>query len=261
MKLRELFSNNLEETIYPGLLWSMEKMQMPAYPEFYDRYTRLEKQGKTAEARRVFEEFAFWINAQHEQRKDSRIEKLFHEYEKIREKEATTGKKFPRARYRVIYAYYKIKLGPLGNVDKEGNPDQEKIKRGQEDLDKLAINPKNIMNEVNLQRKPQRKSAQAAIPGMEYYDYLDNNAHPYMAYRFGLALAPSPNTETMYPRGPTGSDLAIIDYTDADAEIRKGAEKLMGIKPTNSTSKGSEEVPTTYTKSPVAKNKRNQYGV
>lgn len=265
MKLRELFSNELNEAVYPGMLWSMERMQMPGYPEFYDKYEKLKKEGRDKEAQRVFEEFAFWVNARHEQKKNPRIKLLFDKYENIREKEQETGNEYPKARYRVIYAYYKIKLGPLGNTDENGVPNEEKIKRGKEDLARLEINPNKIenelINEVHLQRKPQRKSVKDSMPGMSSYDYLDNNNHPYLAYRFGIALAAAPDNETMYPRSPMGSDFTLVDYTEADAEIRKGAEKFLGLDPPRSTGPGSKEVPTTNTKSPVAKTKRNQYGV
>ena len=42
-------------------------------------------------------------------------------------------------------------------------------------------------------RKPLRTSAKRALPNMTQYDTLDNNNHPYLAYRFGLALAKSPD--------------------------------------------------------------------
>lgn len=262
MKLRELFTQ-LNEGVYPGMLWAMEQIQIGQYPEFNDRYEELKQAGQKTAARRILEEFAFWVNAQHEQKKNPRIKQLFNAYTQIRQEEKTRGEEFPRSkkRYRIVYLYYKLKLGPLGNWD------EEKLKRGQEDLANLKINPNNLeheepelITEINLKRKPLRTSVKDSIPGMRSYDYLDNNNHPYMAYRFGIALASSPE-ENMYPRGPIGSDMTLVDYSTGDAEIRKGAEKLLGLKASRNTSKDSKEIPSTNTKSPVAKPKRNQYGI
>lgn len=109
-------------------------------------------------------------------------------------------------------------------------------------------------------RKPLRKSTEQSMPNLNSYDFLDNNNHPYLAYRFGVALATSPEGD-MHARGPIGSNFTMVDYTDGDAKIRKGAEKIMGIKTSRGTGKGSEELNTTNTASPVAKIKKNKYGV
>lgn len=108
-----------------------------------------------------------------------------------------------------------------------------------------------LLNEMNQKREKLRKGFSQASPNHTSYDSLDNNNHPYMAYRFGIALAVSPDQD-MDPRGPIGSDFQIIDYSDADAEIRRGAEKIMGLKPSRSTGKGSDELDSTDTVSPVA---------
>lgn len=119
---------------------------------------------------------------------------------------------------------------------------------------------KNAVAEAKQERKSLRKSTKQSMSGLGSYDYLDNNSHPYMAYRFGVALAGSPDSN-MEPRGPIGSDFTTVDYTDGDAEIRKGAEKVLGIKQSRSTGKGSLELDSTNKVSPVAKPKRNKYGI
>lgn len=121
---------------------------------------------------------------------------------------------------------------------------------------------KEFINEANASRKPVRKSFKQASPNQTSYDHLDNNNHPYLAYRFGVALASSPDVN-MKPQGPFGSNFSMIDYSDGDTEIRKGAEKLLGIKPSQSTGKGSEELSDKIINktSPVAKPKKNKYGV
>ena len=109
-------------------------------------------------------------------------------------------------------------------------------------------------------REPTRKSVRLAMPGMQSYEKLDNNNHPYLAYRFGVALAGSPDY-TMDPEGPQGSDFTMIDYSEGEEKIRKGAEKQFGIKSTRSTGKGSKELDVINKTSPIAKPKRNKYGI
>lgn len=112
-------------------------------------------------------------------------------------------------------------------------------------------------------RKPLRKGVQQSMPNLTSYDQLDNNAQPYLAYRFGIALAGSPgNEDGMYKRGPIGSDFNMVDFSEGDAEIRRGAEKKMGVKASRGTGKGSKEVDELVNKvSPVSTPKRNKYGV
>jgi hypothetical protein len=119
------------------------------------------------------------------------------------------------------------------------------------------------INEViaeGKERRSMRKMHSQALPNLTQYDALDNNANPYLAYRFAVAMAGSPGGD-MDKRGPIGSNFNTIDYTDADAEIRRGAERIMGIKPSRSTGRGSKELPSVTTTSPVAKIKKNKYGV
>lgn len=115
---------------------------------------------------------------------------------------------------------------------------------------------------INEESKPLRKSVEQSLPNFTSSDALDNNNHPYLAYRFGVALAASPDPDNMYKKGPVGSNFNMVDYTDADEEIRKAAAKRMGIKFNKGTGKGSEELKNVINKkSPVAKPKRNKYGI
>ena len=97
-----------------------------------------------------------------------------------------------------------------------------------------------------------RKSAKHAIPGLTINQGLDNNNNPYLAYRFGVALASAPNGN-MEPENELGSNFTMIDYTDEGAAIRKHAEKVMGQPSTQKTSKGSHEIESVNKTSPVAK--------
>jgi hypothetical protein len=111
-------------------------------------------------------------------------------------------------------------------------------------------------------RKSLRKGVAQSMSNLTVYDQLDNNNNPYLAYRFGIALAGSP-TEDMDKKGAIGSDFVMADYTDADTKIRQGAEKVMGVRSTKSTGKGSHELDDTIINktSVVSTPKRNRYGV
>lgn len=116
------------------------------------------------------------------------------------------------------------------------------------------------IEEAICNKKPMNIATKRALPHLNSYEYLDNNNHPYMAYRFGIALAGSPDN-TMYPRGTIGSDFTISSFSDGDEAIRKAAEKFMGVNSINHTSAKSKELKDTNTNSPIHQSKRNRYGV
>lgn len=105
-----------------------------------------------------------------------------------------------------------------------------------------------------------RKSSRLATPNLETWPDLDNNNSPYAAYRFGIALAGAPDVVTD-KRGPIGGRFTTIGYSSADDEILKSAAKMMGVKSHKESTKGSTELPAVNNASPVAKPKRNKYGV
>lgn len=84
------------------------------------------------------------------------------------------------------------------------------------------------------------------------------SADAYRIYRFSMAMA----DHTMaHKEGPVGNHAVIVAYTDGDEEIIKGAEKTTGRKSNLVADRGSNEPDSTYTMSPIAKPKRNKYGV
>lgn len=113
---------------------------------------------------------------------------------------------------------------------------------------------------ISEDTKPISQSLKNAVSNLTTYDSLDNNNNPYLAYRFGVALASSPDSNG-YAEGPTGSKFVMTDYSDADAEIRKGAERKLGVAPSSSTGKGSEELPEVNKRSVVTPSRKNKYGV
>ena len=96
------------------------------------------------------------------------------------------------------------------------------------------------------ERAELRKGVAQSMSNLTVYDRLDNNNNPYLAYRFGIALAGSP-TEDIDKRSAIGSDFVMADYTGHRGRLV--------------ADRGSREPKTTETASPVSKPKRNKYGV
>lgn len=105
-----------------------------------------------------------------------------------------------------------------------------------------------------------RKGTTNALPNVQSYPKLDNNANPYLAYRYGIELAVSPSRD-IEQRGPIGSEFTTIGYSDADEEIIDHASKKFGLKRKTHGGKGSVENNSVNSSSPVPKPKRNKYGV
>lgn len=98
----------------------------------------------------------------------------------------------------------------------------------------------------------------AVSPGMTAFKQL-RNTDPYMQYRMGVALAANP--ENFDQESAYAENFLVAPYTNADADIMKKAAKLMGVTPTTVAKKKSSEPDGTNSASPVAKPKRNRYGV
>jgi hypothetical protein len=95
-----------------------------------------------------------------------------------------------------------------------------------------------------------RKSADKAIPGAQLHDHGINDA--YSLYRFGVALAGSPDRPGDV-FGPTKGQATItLAYSDADQAIIDKTAKVTGAVTRQLTSKGSRESNTVNTQSPVA---------
>jgi hypothetical protein len=84
------------------------------------------------------------------------------------------------------------------------------------------------------------------------------SSDPYNIYRFGMAMA---DHTINYAEGPAAQSAVIVAYTDADDEIIKGGSRQTGHKGRLIADKESHEPNSTNTTSPVAKPKRNKYGV
>jgi hypothetical protein len=99
----------------------------------------------------------------------------------------------------------------------------------------------------------------SAIQGME--TYTDPNSY-YTMYRFGVDMASGPKEHYPYdPAGPIGNQMATLAYTDVEQKIIDNSKKNLGLKSKKLTSKDSTEHTDTHVSSPVAKVKRNKYGI
>jgi hypothetical protein len=83
-----------------------------------------------------------------------------------------------------------------------------------------------------------------------------NNA--YLAYRFGLSMA---NHKIKHKEGPVGQHAVIVAYTPEEDEIIGAGERATGHKKKLAADRGSNEPKDTNLVSPVAKPRRNRWGV
>ena len=103
------------------------------------------------------------------------------------------------------------------------------------------------------------KNHKDAIPGLTRHK--DTGSHYYDMYRMGVHMAGSPDEQNPSAAMSTGNEFATLAYTDAEEHIIKKSAKAIGWKGRPMTSKGSKEQKDTNKVSPVAKIKRNQYGI
>ena len=85
-----------------------------------------------------------------------------------------------------------------------------------------------------------RQGAIDAIPNMRIHPELDNSS-PYLAYRYGVAMAGAPN-QTMDQLGPVGQKMVTIGYTEADDAIVLATDKIMGTTSRQITTDKSSEM-------------------
>lgn len=110
--------------------------------------------------------------------------------------------------------------------------------------------------------KPMAKHHKAAVRNATTFPSQNmSTGSAYMNYRFGIALAGSPE-ETMTADNYIGGDPFLTPYTKEEMETINHAAKQVGDSSREVWSDGeSREVENTNTTSPVAKPKRNKFGV
>ena len=107
----------------------------------------------------------------------------------------------------------------------------------------------------------------AALPATYVIPKLQNN-DAYSQYRFGLAIAKAKGNkeseQDFSPSSPWGENQIVVSYSNSIDEYIDDALKDVGLSPSDkkliSTPK-SQETKTVNSVSPVAKPKRNKYGV
>ena len=98
-----------------------------------------------------------------------------------------------------------------------------------------------------------------SLPG-EFVQRDLRNTDPYMQYRYGLALAGARASVEFEQESAWAENLVIVPFSVEDEETIRLADKKMGVKATRIASSQSIETDVS-TVSPVAKPKRNKYGV
>lgn len=102
------------------------------------------------------------------------------------------------------------------------------------------------------------------LPGV-FVQHQLRNTDPYMQYRLGMAVASARADKAGHvdfrQESAWAENLTQVMYAPEDEETIILASKLMGVKPTRITDNASHEPPNTNSVSPVAKPKRNKYGV
>lgn len=121
------------------------------------------------------------------------------------------------------------------------------------------------INEVIVESqksKPMPKSHKAAMQNVLTFPALNmSTGSAYLNYRFGIALAGSPDRD-MPVDNYIGGDPMLTTYTEEEMEIIKSAAKQMGVEyDSNWSGPDSKEVTSTNKQSPVNKPKKNKYGV
>lgn len=106
--------------------------------------------------------------------------------------------------------------------------------------------------------------ASATLPGVYVQQQL-RNTDPYMQYRYGMAVAGARARKEFgvdfEQESAFGENLVQVMYTPEDEETIKLASELMGVTPTKISDNTSSEPASTNSVSPVAKKKKNKYGV
>jgi hypothetical protein len=104
----------------------------------------------------------------------------------------------------------------------------------------------------------------AALPGVWVQRQL-RNTDPYMQYRYGLAMAAARAVAAgevkFHQESSWAENLTIVGYTPEDEQVIALADKLMGVNGTRIADSKIYESDTSNIASPVAKIKRNSYGV
>ena len=110
--------------------------------------------------------------------------------------------------------------------------------------------------EFIVERKFKERKANPLSTAYEFPSMPGDSA--YKIYRFGMMMG---NPDIEYKEGPAAANAVVMAYTPEEEEKVRNAERRTGDKGRLLTNKGSTEPTLTSSTSPVAKSKRNKYGV
>lgn len=106
-----------------------------------------------------------------------------------------------------------------------------------------------------------------ALPGV-YVQRQLRNTDPYLQYRYGIAVAAARaiqngdlDSSQYEQESAFAENLTQVVYVPQDAETIKLASRLMGVTPTAIDETPSHESDQVNANSPVARIKRNKYGI
>lgn len=121
-----------------------------------------------------------------------------------------------------------------------------------------------VGNKMKGKTEPLNKEYKASMKGLSTMpDQNQASGSAYLGYRMGLALAGAPDYPTKMA-GDTwlGGDPLLSTYTPEEMEMVKAASlQIGGGKIENWSGKRSQELPSVNKTSPVAKPKKNKYGI
>jgi hypothetical protein len=109
--------------------------------------------------------------------------------------------------------------------------------------------------EFIIERSFSKRKSEAMVTTFQFPTMPSSDG--YQAYRFGLAMA----NHEIAPTSPTAQHAVISAYTPEEEEIIRAGERATGHKKQIVADRGSNEPKSTVSQSPVAKPKRNRYGV
>lgn len=101
--------------------------------------------------------------------------------------------------------------------------------------------------------KVKRSDIDQSLPNVMIEPQL-RNTDTYMQMRYGMALAAAAaaGDEDFQQESAWAENIGMVGYTQAEVDQIKAADKLMGVKSVNLTSKGSQERTDVNLTSPVA---------
>ena len=110
--------------------------------------------------------------------------------------------------------------------------------------------------------QPMPADQKAAMQNVSTFPSLNlSTGSAYMNYRFGLAMAGAPDYPTKADNFIAGDPL-LSTYTEAEMEIINMAAQQVGAgKPQKWSNSRSQEMNNVHKTSPIAKPKKNKYGI